>query len=63
MELNEKGHWKLYLIGQVSVYFPGNELWYDIWTSEKWEVKGEVNFAAPYDRIPVFQRGGTIIPK
>jgi len=48
---------------QVTVYFPGNELWYDIWNHEKTEAHGDVNVAAPYDKIPVFQKGGTIIPR
>lgn len=48
---------------QVSVYFPGNEIWYDIWTNQGTEVRGEVNIAAPYDKMPVFQKGGTIIPR
>jgi len=48
---------------KVTVYFPGSELWYDIWTGEKYDVHGEVNVVAPYDKIPVFQKGGTIIPR
>lgn len=47
----------------VSVYFPGSGPWYDVWTSQKLEPTGAVNVAAPYDKIPVFQRGGTIVPK
>lgn len=47
----------------VSVYFPGNGLWYDIWTSEKLDYSGAQNIAAPYDKVPVYQRGGSIIPK
>ena len=27
------------------------------------QVRGEVNIAAPYDKMPVFQKGGTIIPR
>jgi len=48
---------------QVSVYFPGNEIWYDVWTNQGAEMRGEVNIAAPYDKIPVFQKGGTIVPR
>ena len=58
--LNSKKYIKF---NQVTVYFPGNELWYDIWTGEKLDVHGEVNVAAPYDKIPVYQKGGTIIPR
>ena len=48
---------------QVSVYFPGSTLWYDIWSHEKLDVSGSMNYAAPYEKIPVFQRGGSIIPR
>jgi alpha 1,3-glucosidase len=47
----------------VTVYFPGPGPWYDVWSHEKLELQGEHNYAAPYDKIPVFQRGGTIIPR
>merc|ERR1712034_269780 len=36
---------------------------YDIWSHQKLDVSGSMNYAAPYEKIPVFQRGGTIIPK
>jgi len=48
---------------QVNVYFPGDTLWYDIWSHEKLDISGSSNYAAPYEKIPVFQRGGTIIPR
>jgi len=48
---------------QVNVYFPGNTLWYDIWSHEKLDISGSSNYAAPYEKIPVFQRGGTIVPR
>eukprot|EP00088_Acartia_fossae_P032112 TRINITY_DN3291_c0_g1_i2.p1 TRINITY_DN3291_c0_g1~~TRINITY_DN3291_c0_g1_i2.p1 ORF type:complete len:896 (-),score=202.34 TRINITY_DN3291_c0_g1_i2:157-2844(-) len=48
---------------ELSVYFPGNELWYDIVTNEKLDVSGELNIKAGYDKVPVYQRGGTIIPR
>ena len=46
----------------VEVYFPGNTLWYDYWTREKMEVTGVKTISAPYEKVPVFQRGGSIIP-
>ena len=46
----------------VEVYFPGNTVWYDYWTHEKMEVTGVKTVPAPYEKVPVFQRGGTIIP-
>lgn len=48
---------------ELSVYFPGNELWYDIISNQKFEVSGEISIQAPYDKIPVYQRGGTIIAR
>ena len=35
----------------VDVYFPGATVWYDYWTSEKLEVSGVRNIAAPYDKV------------
>ena len=46
----------------VEVYFPGNTVWYDYWTHEKMEVTGVKTVPTPYEKVPVFQRGGTIIP-
>jgi len=48
---------------QVAVLFPGAEIWYDIEDSTKYDVAGELTIKAPYDKIPVFQRGGTIITR
>jgi hypothetical protein len=38
------------------------------WSADKYagnlmQMRGEVNIAAPYDKIPVFQKGGTIVPR
>lgn len=46
----------------VEVLFPGSTLWYDYWTHEKLDVSGVRSIPAPYEKVPVFQRGGTIIP-
>lgn len=48
----------------VSVYLPGeHSLWYDVRTYAA--LKGPVHHtaSAPLDQIPVYQRGGTIIPR
>jgi len=50
----------------VNVYFPGGaqQVWYDYWTGEKQaNVGGQVSVSAPYSKVPVFLRGGSIIPK
>jgi len=48
---------------ELSVYFPGNELWYDIFTDQKFDVQGEISIQAPYNKIAVYQLGGTIIAR
>lgn len=50
----------------VQVYFPGgpNQPWYDIYTQTKVQQSGGlVTVPVKYDNIPVYQRGGTIVPK
>ncbi len=44
-----------------SVYLPAGTTWYDYWTGA---VAGSGNIAAeaPYDRIPVYVRAGSIVP-
>jgi len=52
--------------GQTSttVYFPGhNEVWYDIDTYQPYQGQTEANIEAPLQKLPAFQRGGTIIPR
>ena len=52
--------------GETSVHvtFPGeDQLWYDIATHEKINYQGGKNIPVSEDHIPVYQRGGTIIPK
>ena len=46
----------------VDVYFPGETVWYDYWSNKKLEVSGNMNYPAPYEKIPVFIRGGSIVP-
>src|SRR3989304_5618291 len=36
--------------------------WYDFWTGKKYEGKSRVTVDAPLDRIPLFVRGGSVIP-
>ncbi|KAL1417296.1 hypothetical protein MTO96_027023 [Rhipicephalus appendiculatus] len=49
---------------KVSVYFPGeHEVWYDVETWEKFDGLSTVSIPVTLSKIPVFQRGGTIIPK
>eukprot|EP00611_Tribonema_gayanum_P025598 TRINITY_DN586_c0_g1_i2.p1 TRINITY_DN586_c0_g1~~TRINITY_DN586_c0_g1_i2.p1 ORF type:complete len:713 (-),score=185.56 TRINITY_DN586_c0_g1_i2:580-2718(-) len=51
----------------VEVYFPGADqgtLWYDVETLEVQRASTQLQqVIAPVDKIPVYQRGGSIIPK
>jgi len=50
-------------VSELSVYFPGSEPWYDIETTERVQGPGAKKVKAPIDKIPVFQRGGSIVPR
>lgn len=48
----------------VNVHFPGREqYWYDVLTHERIDHEGSMNIPVKMDHIPVYQRGGSIIPK
>ncbi|XP_071162739.1 neutral alpha-glucosidase AB-like isoform X2 [Mytilus edulis] len=48
----------------TNVYFPGaNDVWYDILTAEKYLGGKSIYVNAPLEKIPVFQRGGSVIPR
>ena len=44
------------------VYFPGGETWYDFYTGKAIHGGRTVNVEAPYERMPLFVRGGSIVP-
>jgi alpha-D-xyloside xylohydrolase len=44
-----------------SVYLPPAALWYDFWSGEK-APAGIADAPAPFDRIPVYVRAGSIVP-
>lgn len=44
------------------VYFPSNEGWYDLYTGKYIEGGKYLNVDAPYNRIPLFVKSGSIIP-
>ncbi|XP_004400449.1 PREDICTED: neutral alpha-glucosidase C [Odobenus rosmarus divergens] len=47
----------------VDVFLPGsNEVWYDCKTFAHWEGARTVKILVALDTIPVFQRGGSIVP-
>ncbi|CAG8644407.1 22835_t:CDS:2 [Dentiscutata erythropus] len=51
--------------GQTSteVYFSENEIYYDYFTFEKIHGPGKIRINAPLNKVPVFLRGGSLIPK
>lgn len=49
---------------EVNVYFPGdNTLWYEIENYKVYAGPGYQSIPVVTEKIPVFQRGGTIVPK
>ena len=44
-------------------YLPAGSVWYDIWDNKKYEGGQTVIVDAPLDRIPVFAKGGSMIPE
>ncbi|CAF3630946.1 unnamed protein product [Adineta steineri] len=45
-----------------SVYLPTTERWFDYYTGEEQKTLGQITVSAPLDHIPLFLRGGAIIP-
>ncbi|MGO9272589.1 MAG: glycoside hydrolase family 31 protein [Terriglobia bacterium] len=43
------------------VYLPRG-IWYDFWTDHRYTGPAEIEVAAPMERIPLFVRGGAIVP-
>ncbi|CAF5126187.1 unnamed protein product, partial [Rotaria socialis] len=44
------------------VYLPTTERWFDYYTGEEKTTLGAITVPAPLDFIPLFLRGGAIIP-
>ena len=52
-----------YKAREREVYFPNNNIWYDMYSGNIISNGGEKKLiAAPYERIPLFVRAGSIIP-
>ena len=45
----------------ATVYLPAGR-WYDWWSGEAYEGPVDASVAAPLDRLPLFGRGGTVVP-
>ena len=54
----------VYTYGATSrpVYFPNGAEWYDFYTGKHIEGGQTLNVSAPYERIPLYVRSGSIIP-
>ncbi|XP_041132775.1 neutral alpha-glucosidase C isoform X2 [Polyodon spathula] len=51
-------------VTEVNVLFPGSgEFWYDIRTFRRFEGGTNTSVPVTLDSVPVFQRGGTIVPR
>ncbi|KJE88713.1 neutral alpha-glucosidase AB [Capsaspora owczarzaki ATCC 30864] len=47
----------------VNVYFPGDQPWYNVETGTRHSAPATQTIPAPLERLPVFQRGGSIVPR
>jgi alpha-D-xyloside xylohydrolase len=45
-----------------TLYLPAHTTWYDFWSGRRSEGGQTVTVDAPYDRIPLFVRAGSIVP-
>jgi alpha-D-xyloside xylohydrolase len=45
-----------------SVYLPGGARWYDFWTGQEAPAGKRFDAKAPFDRMPLFVKAGSIIP-
>ena len=45
-----------------TLYLPAHTAWYDFWNGRRSEGGQTVTVDAPYDRIPLFVRAGSIVP-
>jgi mannosyl-oligosaccharide alpha-1,3-glucosidase len=48
---------------QTNVYFPPSDIWYDLHTHNLVHGQGSQVVSAPLDVVPVFYRGGYIVPR
>ncbi|HWJ90908.1 MAG TPA: TIM-barrel domain-containing protein [Flavisolibacter sp.] len=51
-----------YKLRKKEVYLPGNSGWYDIYSGRFFEGGRRMTIEAPYERMPLFVREGSIIP-
>ncbi len=51
-----------YKVREREVYFPKDTEWYDFYTGRYMAGNGKQTVAAPYERMPLFVKAGTILP-
>jgi alpha-D-xyloside xylohydrolase len=49
-------------VTEWNVYLPKSTVWYDFWTGKHFHGGQTAKAAAPQDKIPVFVKGGSIVP-
>jgi alpha-D-xyloside xylohydrolase len=49
-------------VTEWDVYLPKSTIWYDFWTGKRFNGGQTVKAATPQDKIPVFVKGGSIVP-
>ena len=47
----------------AEVYFPGDNIWYSVHTHDRFKPKTTAEVSASMGSMPVFQRGGSILPR
>uniref|UniRef100_A0A6M2E1U1 Glucosidase II subunit alpha n=1 Tax=Xenopsylla cheopis TaxID=163159 RepID=A0A6M2E1U1_XENCH len=50
-------------VTSVPIYFPKNNIWYDIDTYQEYKTPGIVKVPVDMEKTPVYQRGGKIVPR
>jgi mannosyl-oligosaccharide alpha-1,3-glucosidase len=50
-------------VTQQTMYLPGSQPWYNVYTHVSLTGPKTVTVKAPADKIPVYQRGGSIVPR
>jgi len=51
-----------YMAREREVIFPGNGKWYDLYSGKLISGNRQMNVPAPYERMPIFVKAGSIVP-
>jgi len=61
-ERNKMNAQKMPPVKSVEVYLPKDHVWYDFWRGSKYSGGKTVEVPAPIDEMPLFVKGGSIVP-